>query len=238
MVEVVPRLVGAERTDWRRAVAADWRIELQKQIRKIHDTGGLSPSGELIHISADLGEPDYEKFVAFAGRLNDLPFGDARAGTLEIHSVARQKDGSAQISFLYRPQPPVDFGSSSGLMRPAGPGGEYRRVILGIDFNNLPGLVFPTERNELKGIKAGRRNEAVVPIPHKISLAKGDRVTFFEATADAFGTPVFKADAEPVSVTLTEVRDEDYEWAGKRLHYIAWDPSELRREKGGDKSRA
>jgi hypothetical protein len=206
---------------------ADWRAKLQEEVRKILEAGGPPPRGELIDILTYLNEPDYEKFAIYAGRLNDLPFGEAAPGTLQIRPPARRGDGNVQLSFLFRPHPPKYFGSSRGLMSPVGPGGTPRFLITGIDFNSLPGLVFPADREELKAIEEHRRKDALVPVPYNRTLSEGDRVTFAQISLDRFGTPIFLRNGDVVSAKLNEVRDEKYDWADKRVYHIAWDPHEL-----------
>jgi hypothetical protein len=215
------------------AVATDWRGQLQERIRKIRARGGPRPQGEPIVIPTSLSEADLEDFAAVAGRLNDLPFGDAPAGTLEIFSPARWEDGTAQLVFFFRPEPPENFGSTKGVMKARGPEGESHLVGFGVDFNALPGLIFPTERNELEAIKKGLRHDAVVPISPDVMVTPGDRVIFIEAKADPFGTPIIEPGADSLWVTLTDTIDQNYPWAGRRLYRIVWDPNEVLRRASG-----
>src|SRR5262249_7137239 len=148
------------------------------------------------------------------------------AGTLRIRSP-RWEDGSARLEFVFYPSPPAEFGPSQGLMKAAGPRGRSSRIIPGVDFNSIPNLVFPAERDELEAMTKGLRHDAVVPVSPMTPPGVGDNVTFVEATADPFGTPIFVPRGDSLSVKLTKVRDENYQWVGQRLYYIAWDPGEV-----------
>jgi hypothetical protein len=92
-------------------------------------------------------------------------------------------------------------------------------------------FLFPMERAELDAMKKGHRRQAMVPVSPDLSdrLKPGARVTFFEASADPVGTPIPVPGGVRLSLTLTEVKDQDYQWAGRRLYSIAWDPDEAER---------
>jgi hypothetical protein len=90
---------------------------------------------------------------------------------------------------------------------------------------------FPIERRELDAMKTGRRHEAVVPVLPNLTdhFEPGAKVTFFEVTTDLHGTPIPVPKGDRLTVTVTKVKDQDYQWAGRRLYYIAWDPAEASR---------
>jgi len=89
-------------------------------------------------------------------------------------------------------------------------------------------FLFPIERGELEALKKGRRYDAMVPVLPEISehLKPGAKVTFFEATSDPSGTPIPVPEGDQLTITLTNVKDQDYPWVGRRLYSIAWDPNE------------
>jgi len=89
-------------------------------------------------------------------------------------------------------------------------------------------FLFPIERRELEAMRTGRRHDAVVPIlpDQTVHFEPGAKVTFYEVTADPFGTPIRVPKGDWLTVTLTKVKDQDYQWAGRRLYSIAWDPAE------------
>jgi hypothetical protein len=73
-------------------------------------------------------------------------------------------------------------------------------------------------------MKQGLRHDTVLPIPSGIAVATGDHVIFVEATTDPFGVPSFVRGRDFLSVVLTKVKEQERPWAGRWLHYIAWDP--------------
>ena len=210
--------------------ATDWRIQLQEEIRQIQERGGPPPEGETILLQVPLSEFDVEQFATVSGQVNDLPFGTALPGTLEIRPPARWADGTAQLAFVFRPNPPKHFGSSAGLMQARGPHGGYPLVVLGVDFNALPGLLFPIEREELDAIKQGLKHDVVVPVPRGVSVAPGQSVNLVEARVDPFGAPLIvpRAGSLAVRVTVVKAIDQNYSWAGRRLYRIEWDPDDVR----------
>jgi hypothetical protein len=90
------------------------------------------------------------------------------------------------------------------------------------------GLVFPTDRHVLDEIRKGARHTSIVPVlPGLVDQLKpGAKVTFTEARMDPFGDPIPVAEGERLTVTLTNADDAQYQWAGRQLYSIAWDPSE------------
>lgn len=216
------------------AVAGDWQSRLQEKIQQIQQRGGPRPQGESIFIPAVLNESEVERIIAVAGQVNDLPFGTAPAGTLEIQQPPRSKNGTVQLEFVFRPSPTEAFGSSKGPRHARGSGGKHPSVLVGIDFNALPGRVFFMERGELEAIKNGLRHDAVVPIRRDVSIAPGERVVFVAAKSDPFGNPIFVPGGDSLSVTLIDAIDQDYPWAGRRLYRIVWDPDEVRTRATGE----
>jgi hypothetical protein len=108
---------------------------------------------------------------------------------------------------------------------------EKSRLVLATISESLPvsRLEFPIEKAQLDAMKLGRRHDAVVPVSPEDPPAVGDTVTFLEATADPFGTPVLVPNGDAVSVDLTEVRNQGHKWVGRDLYYVAWDPAEARK---------
>ena len=90
-------------------------------------------------------------------------------------------------------------------------------------------FLYPIERGELEAMKKGVRHHAMVPVLPEISgrLKPGAKVTFFEATADPSGDPILVPGGDRLTVTLTKVKDADYQWVGRRIYSIAWDPDEV-----------
>jgi hypothetical protein len=205
----------------------DWRELLQEKVRQVKDGGGPPPEGETILVRVRLDKPKFEPFVAVLGRLNDRPFGEAPAGTLELRSLIWGEDGEGTLWFHFHREPPPEFSPSYALPRPRNASGKSPRTISGVDFNALPGLVFPLEREQLNAMIEGKRLDAVVPVPPDIVITQGDWVTFIEAKADPFGNPVNIPGGSSLSVRIKRARDEHHAWAGQKLFYVAWDPDEV-----------
>ena len=110
-----------------------WREELEQKIQAIREKGSPAPMGEGIYIKADLSSKAINAFELNVGRVNDLPFCGADPGTLEIRKPVNWPDGTA-LAFLLRQHPHEDFGSTLGGTKARGPQGEYRTVVLGVDF--------------------------------------------------------------------------------------------------------
>jgi hypothetical protein len=89
-------------------------------------------------------------------------------------------------------------------------------------------FLFPIDRGVLESMRKGIRYNAMVPLLPDISerLKPGAKVTFFEATADPSGDPIPVPGGDRLTVTLTKVKDADYQWVGRQLYSIAWDPDE------------
>ncbi len=216
----------------------DWRHLLKEKVKAIRERGGPQKPGELIVVPVDMNDSEFEMFSAFTGWLNARPHGDSPAGTLEIRPLSRGKDGLARLSFLFHPEPPVNFGTAEGSssgpeQRRVMPGVKFDSIKSGVDFETLPWFAFPTDRNELSSMKTGHRHDAVVPVSPAaaMELDAGSPITFFEAASDAFGTPYYVPGGEALGFTLTRVRDEEYDWGGKKLYYVAWDPDVVNRQK-------
>jgi hypothetical protein len=99
------------------------------------------------------------------------------------------------------------------------------------EIKTVPGEVFlfPIDRSVLEAMKKGLRHNAMVPILPEFSgrLQPGAKVTFFEATADPSSDPIPVPNGDRLTVTLTKVKDADYQWVGRQLYSIAWDPDEV-----------
>jgi hypothetical protein len=99
------------------------------------------------------------------------------------------------------------------------------------EIESAPGdaFLFPTDRTVLEAMKKGVRRTAMVPILPDVSgrLQPGAKVTFFEATADPSGDPIPVPGGDRLTVTLTKAKDADYQWVGRQLYSIAWDPDEV-----------
>jgi hypothetical protein len=97
----------------------------------------------------------------------------------------------------------------------------------------VPGdiFLFPTDRGVLEAMSKGARYESIVPVLPEISerLKPGAKVTFVEATVDPFSDPIPVPGGSHLTVTLTKAKDADYQWAGRQLYSIAWDPDEAMR---------
>ncbi len=83
-------------------------------------------------------------------------------------------------------------------------------------------LIFPLSRDQMAQVKKGTRRDAVLPLPPGLSLTPGSEIVFVEATADPFGIPQRSEGGEHLAVKVIKSRDENYEWGGKRLHYVEW----------------
>lgn len=93
----------------------------------------------------------------------------------------------------------------------------------------IASMEFPTDRHELKKMREGTRDFALVPVPPDDTLAVGDTVTFYEAASDPFGFPVDMPNGERLSIDLTEVTKQADQWAGHDLYRIFWDPKQVRK---------
>jgi hypothetical protein len=88
-------------------------------------------------------------------------------------------------------------------------------------------LIFPLSRDQMAQVKRGRMRNAVLPFPPGLSLTPGSEIVFVEATADPFGIPQKTEGGEHLMVTVIKSRDENYEWGGKRLHFVEWAPESV-----------
>jgi hypothetical protein len=88
-------------------------------------------------------------------------------------------------------------------------------------------LIFPLSRDQMAQVKKGTMRNAVLPVPPGLSLTHGSEIGFVEATADPFGIPQKTEGGEYLMVTVMKSRDENYEWGGKRLHYVEWAPESV-----------
>lgn len=88
-------------------------------------------------------------------------------------------------------------------------------------------LIFPLSRDQMAQVKKGARRNAVLPLPPGLNLLPGNEIVFVEATADPFGIPQKHEEGEHLMVTVTKSRDENYEWGGKRLHFVEWAPESV-----------
>lgn len=185
---------------------ANWREQLKSEVRRIIASGGPPAGGTVIPIPVRLTKLGLEQFTALLGMRNARPVGEAPVGTLELTRIDDGKNAERLLTFRFhagRPSPPS---------------------VRVFDFDAIPGLIFPVERGELTAIKEGRKRQMVVPVPRGEDLNEGDRVTFVESTVDPFGNPLFVPDGRSLSVTVTEIQDQNYPWAGHDLFSIGWDP--------------
>jgi hypothetical protein len=88
-------------------------------------------------------------------------------------------------------------------------------------------LIFPLSRDQMAQVKKGTRRNAVVPLPRGLTLTPGSEIVFAEATADPFGVPLKTEGGDHLMVTVIKSRDENYEWGGKRLHFVEWTPESV-----------
>jgi hypothetical protein len=85
----------------------------------------------------------------------------------------------------------------------------------------------PTEKKLLEQIKAGKRDQSILPVPPDESIGVGDILTFREATFDPHQIPTLVPKGESVSMRITKAKDTGDKHFGNRLYSFQWQPIEV-----------